>query len=146
VNIGSRQLSRTPVIPLPFLTQVVNPSPFYLRHPLLLLKRNLHGPHIATSPAIPTIPFPSAHSHQVSLCTTTFELYTVSVSLPTYFPPPSLQSLTHLPLLTGRSDWIPWSGQLGSTRLALDPISHIYDPLILARPSIFVSSQLTSTA
>jgi hypothetical protein len=41
---------------------------------------------------------------------------------------PTVSSLTHIPLLMGRSDWIPWSDQVGSTLLALDLILHICDP------------------
>lgn len=40
---------------------------------------------------------------------------------------PTIGSLMHIPILTGKSDWIPWSDQVGATLLAHDLMSHICD-------------------
>ncbi|KAF8232795.1 hypothetical protein L208DRAFT_1175252, partial [Tricholoma matsutake] len=40
---------------------------------------------------------------------------------------PNIGSLTHIPILMGKSNWVPWSDQVGTTLLAHNLISHICD-------------------
>ncbi|KAF8236994.1 hypothetical protein L208DRAFT_1149169, partial [Tricholoma matsutake] len=38
---------------------------------------------------------------------------------------PTIGSLTHIPILMGKSDWIPWADQVGAMLLVHDLMSHI---------------------
>lgn len=124
--------------PLPEFLHTVTPPIIYSSNQLPL-HLPMHPPSHNIPPSYPPYPYHPAYYHPFPMHPPFLynflprqsqfpapPVHSLSSSLDTV---PTIGSLTHIPILTGKSDWVPWSDRVGTTLLSHDLISHICEML-----------------